>query len=56
MSGPMRWTVFFSVILVAAAGVTVLWTGLSAELLKAVASFAIVTLAAIALWALSSRH
>ncbi len=56
MTGPMRWVLFFAVIVLAGAGVTALWAGLSAELLKAVASFAIVALAGVALWALTSRR
>lgn len=56
MAGPMRWVLFFAVIVVAGAGVTALWAGLSEELLKAVASFAIVALAGLALWALTSRR
>lgn len=56
MSGPMRWVLFFAVIVVAGAGVTALWAGLSAELLKAVTSFAIVALAGVALWALTGKR
>ena len=56
MSGPIRWVVFFAVIVLAGAGVTAMWAGLSAELLKAVASFAIVALAGVALWALAARR
>jgi hypothetical protein len=55
MSGPMRWVMFFSVIVLAGAGIVALWGGLSLQLLKAVASFAIVALAALALWAAARR-
>ncbi|MEK7266511.1 MAG: hypothetical protein AAB227_10475 [Pseudomonadota bacterium] len=56
MAGPVRWMMFFGVIVLAGAGVTALWAGLSAELLKAVASFAIVALAGVALWALAAKR
>jgi len=56
MSGPMRWVLFFSVIVFAGAGVTALWVGLSADLLKAVVSFAIVAIAAVALYALTGKQ
>ncbi len=55
MAGPMRWVLFFSVIIAAAAGVAALWMGWTADLQKALASFAIVTIAAIALYALRPR-
>lgn len=56
MSGPMRWVLFFSVIVLAGAGVTALWAGLSADLLKAVVSFAIIAIASVALFALSGKR
>ena len=55
MAGPMRWVLFFSVIIAAVAGVAALWIGWTPELVKALASFAIVTIAAIALYALRPR-
>lgn len=55
MAGPMRWVLFFSVIIVAAAGVAALWIGWTPELTKALVSFAIVMIAAIALYALRPR-
>lgn len=55
MAGPMRWVLFFSVIAAAAAGVAALWMGWTPDLQKALASFAIVTIAAIALYALRPR-
>lgn len=56
MSGPMRWILFFSVIVLAGAGVTALWAGLSEDLLKAVVSFAVVAIAAVALYALAGKR
>jgi len=56
MSGPMRWVLFFAVIVLAGAGVTALWVGLSADLLKAIVTFAIIAVAAVALYALSGRR
>lgn len=56
MSGPMRWVMFFAVVVLAGAAVTALWAGLSADLLKAVVSFAVVALAAVALYALSGKR
>ncbi len=56
MSGPMRWVLFFAVIVLAGAAVTALWAGLSAELLKAVVSFAVVVLAAVSLYALTGKR
>ena len=53
MSGPMRWVMFFAVIVLAGAGVAALWGGLSIELVKAVASFAIVAIASLALWSIA---
>ncbi len=53
--GAMRWVLFFAVIVLAGAGVTALWGGFSPELLKAVATFAIVALGALALFALGVR-
>lgn len=55
MAGPVRWVLFFSVIIAAVAGVAALWVGLTLELVKALASFAIVMIAAIALYALRPR-
>lgn len=56
MSGPMRWVLFFAVIVLAGAGVTALWAGLSEELLKAVVSFAILAVTAVALYALAGKR
>lgn len=50
MAGPIRWVLFFSVIIAAAAGVAALWIGWTPELQKALASFAI------ALYALRPRR
>ena len=55
MAGPMRWVLFFSVIIAAAAGVAALWIGWTPEVEKALASFAILTIAAIALYALRPK-
>ena len=55
MAGPMRWVLFFSVIFAAAAGVAALWIGWTPEIEKALASFAILTIAAIALYALRPK-
>ena len=56
MTGPMRWVLFFAVIVLAGAGVTALWAGLSAELLKAVVTCAIIAIAAVALYALTGKR
>ncbi|MFZ5617975.1 MAG: hypothetical protein ACOZAA_11735 [Pseudomonadota bacterium] len=56
MSGPMRWVLFFAVIVLAGAGVTALWAGLSEDLLKALVSFAVVGIAAVALYALTRKR
>lgn len=56
MAGPIRWFLFFAVIVLAAAGVTALWVGWSEAMLKGVASFAIVALAFLSLWALTARR
>lgn len=55
MSGPMRWVLFFSVIILAGAAVTALWAGFSEDLLKAVVSFAVAGLAAVAVYALNRK-
>lgn len=55
MAGPMRWVLFFSVIVAAAAGVAALWMGWTPELMKGLASFAILILASIALYSLKPR-
>lgn len=55
MPGSMRWVLFFSVIVAAAGGVAALWIGWTPELMKGLASIAIVTIAAIALYALRPR-
>jgi len=52
----MRWVLFFAVIVLAGAGVTALWVGLSAELLKAVVTCAIIAIAAVALYALTGKR
>lgn len=56
MSGPMRWVLFFAIITLAGAGITALWVGLSLDLLKSLASFAIVALAALALYAVAAKR
>lgn len=56
MSGPMRWFLFFAVIVLAGAGVTALWIGLSADLLKAVVTFAIIAVASVALYMLAGKR
>lgn len=56
MSGPMRWVVFFAIIVLAGAGVTALWVGFTPELVKAVTTFAIIALAGLALWALTGKR
>ncbi|NWG92383.1 MAG: hypothetical protein HXY21_07715 [Parvularculaceae bacterium] len=55
MSGLIRWFLFFAVIILAGAGVTALWAGMSEDLLKAVVTFAIVAIAFVALFALGRR-
>ena len=56
MSGPMRWVMFFTVIVLAGAGVVALWFGFTPELVKAVSTFAIIALAGLALWALTGKR
>ena len=56
MSGPMRWVMFFVVIVLAGAGVVALWGGWSQEMLKSVATFAIIALAGLALYALTGKR
>lgn len=56
MGGSMRWVLFFAVIVLAGAAVTALWAGWSEDLLKAVVTFAVVTLAFVALYALSGKR
>lgn len=56
MSGPMRWVLFFSVIVLAGAAVTALWAGLSEDLLKSVVSLAVAGIAAVALYALTGKR
>lgn len=55
MAGPLRWALFFTVIVAAGGGVAALWIGWTPDLMKGLASFAIVTIAAIALYALRPR-
>jgi hypothetical protein len=56
LSGPLRWVTFFAVIVLAGAGVTALWVGLTPELVKAVTTFAIIALAGLALWAVTGKR
>lgn len=55
MAGPIRWVLFFAVIILAGAAVTALWAGWSEDLLKSVVTFAVVTIAFVALYALSRK-
>lgn len=55
MAGQVRWVLFFGVIVLAGAAVTSLWAGFSEELMKALVSFAVVAIAAVALYALRPR-
>ncbi len=55
MAGPIRWVLFFSVIVLAAAAVTALWAGVTEDLLKAVVTFAVVVIAFVALFVLTRR-
>lgn len=55
MAGPMRWVLFFGVIVLAGAAVTALWGGFTEDLMKALVSFAVVAIAAVALYALRPR-
>lgn len=55
MSGALRWVLFTSIIVLAGAAIFALWGGLTPELLRAVASFAIVMLAAVGLFAVGRR-
>lgn len=55
MTGPIRWVLFFAVIILAGAAVTALWAGWSEDLLKSVVTFAVVTIAFVALYALSRK-
>jgi hypothetical protein len=55
MAGPLRWVLFFGVIVLAVAAVAVLWLGLTEEIAKGLASFAVVAIAAAALYALRPR-
>ncbi|MFN0022402.1 MAG: hypothetical protein ACKVS5_00720 [Parvularculaceae bacterium] len=55
MAGPMRWVLFFGVIVMAAAGVAALWMGFTEGLIKAIVSCALIAVAAIALYALRPR-
>ena len=56
MAGPMRWVMFFAVIVLAGAGIVALWGGWSEDLLKSVATFAIIALAGLALYALTGKR
>lgn len=56
MTGPIRWVLFFAVIVLAGAAVTALWAGMSEDLLKAVVTFAVVTIVFVALYALAKRQ
>ncbi|MEQ8179102.1 MAG: hypothetical protein RIC52_02960 [Amphiplicatus sp.] len=50
MSAPMKWLVFSVTIVIALAAILVVWTGeVTQELIKAIASFAILAAAAFAL-------
>jgi hypothetical protein len=55
MAGPLRWVLFFAVIILAGAAVTALWVGWSEDLLKSLVTFAVVALAFVALFALAKR-
>lgn len=55
MAGPFRWLAFFATIIVAAAGIYAIWFGVSEGLMKALATFAVIALGALALFGLSSR-
>jgi hypothetical protein len=55
MSGPIRWFLFFAVIILAGACVTALWAGMSEDLLKALITFAFVAIAFVALFALGRK-
>jgi hypothetical protein len=56
MSGPIRWFLFFAVIMLAGACVTALWAGMSEDLLKAFITFALVAIAFVALFALGRKR
>jgi hypothetical protein len=55
MSGPVRWVLFCSIIVLAGAAIFALWGGLTPDLIRAVATFAIVMLAAVALFGVGRR-
>jgi len=55
VSGPVRWVLFMSIIVLAGAAIFALWGGLTPELLRAVATFAIIMLAAVGLFAVGRR-
>lgn len=56
MAGPIRWVLFFAVIVLAGAAVTALWAGWSEDLQKAVVTFAVVAVAFVALYALTGQR
>lgn len=56
MAGPIRWVLFFAVIVLAGAAVTALWAGWSENLQKAVVTFAVVAVAFVALFALTKSR
>lgn len=57
MSAPMKWLAFVSTLVFALAAIVVLWTGaFSAEMIKALASFAILAVATFALHAIGGRR
>jgi hypothetical protein len=55
MNGPLRWVLFFTVIILAGAAIFALWGGLTPELIRAVATFAILLIAAVALYGVGRR-
>lgn len=55
MSGPVRWLAFFSTIVLALAGVFALRGGITEALMKSVGSFAILALAALALYGVAGK-
>ncbi len=57
MSAPMKWLAFSTTIVVALSAILVVWTGeVTMGLIKAVASFAILAAAALALNALGGKN
>lgn len=50
MTGPLRWVAFFAVIVFACAGVYAIWGGITEGLVKALGSFGVLGLGALALY------